>query len=172
MQKLQHWIGIPVLEMKNGGQLGEVQQVVINFAQDCVLGILLANDSWGLEKPGILFQDIFGLGRDALTVVAASVIREMAGFFDSAARGTLGEICGKQVYTDCGDFLGKLTDVVCNPATGAIKCYELSDSFITDILYGRLQMPLPQSMATGENKIIVPAAISKLLRTNQEPGGV
>jgi uncharacterized protein YrrD len=173
MRKLQNWIGLPVLEIEGGGQIGEVHEVVLNLVQATVVGIELSDAGWFMEKRGILFQDIYGLGRDAVTVNDAAVIQELTGYMESSEIGTLGDICGKLVYTDAGDYLGTVMDIACDPITGEIRWYELSDGFVTDVLYGRMSMPHARSQVTSGEKIIVPAAISQLLHTtNQEPGGV
>ena len=42
MHKLRHWIGLPVLEMENGTQIGEVREVVLNLDQAIVCGVMLS----------------------------------------------------------------------------------------------------------------------------------
>lgn len=174
MQKLQNWIGLPVLATEGGGQIGEVHEVVLDLVQAVVFGIELAEVGWFMEKRGIVFQDIFGLGHDAVTVKNAAVVQDLSPLMDCTEIGTLQDVCGKLVYSDTGDYLGTLIDVACDPLSGKISWYELSGGFVTDVLYGRVRVPYSPSLIITGNKIIVPAAISQQLlhTTNQDSGGV
>ena len=173
MQKLQDWIGLPILETESGGQLGEVKEVVVNLVELTVIGVILSNIDWIAGKSGVLYQDIVAVGHDALIVKKASVVQNITQLLTASGILTLENIFGKPVYTDRGDCLGTIEDVVFDPDIGKIAWYQLSGGLITDLIYGRLKMPLPDNFVIDEEKIIVPAAISKLLSTEiRVPGGV
>lgn len=173
MQNLRDMIGLPVLETETGLQIGEVQEVVLNLDKAIVYGIVVSGANWFSENRGIEFRDLFSIGRSAVTVRSSSAVREFTSMMDSPEVLKLSDICDKQVYTETGDYLGALVDIVCDPATGEVRFFELSDGFVTDFLYGRLTMPLPQAQVISEDKMIVPAVMARLLHAaNQEPGGV
>jgi uncharacterized protein YrrD len=80
--------------------------------------------------------------------------------------GTVYYLCDlldKQIYTDTGLSFGVLVDALCDQSTGEIKAYEISDGLITDLLYGRRIMPLPQAQVVGQDRIIVPDSMTNLL---------
>jgi uncharacterized protein YrrD len=173
MQKLRSLLGLPVLELEHGTRIGEVQEVVLNVEQAAVSGVIVAEPTWFSHERGIAFADLYGIGRDAVTVRNAGAVRDFSAALAAFGAYKLQALCDKQIYTETGDYLGAVADVACDPATGDIRFYELSDGFITDFLRGRSVMPLPPAQVVGEDRLIVPEAMAKLLRTaNHEPGGV
>jgi len=173
MRKLLNLIGLPVLELSSGTQIGEVQEVVLNLEGARMCGITITETTWFSPRHGVFFHDLFAIGQDAVTISSQEVVKEFTALLESPVIFRLSEICGKQIYTETGEFLGVLIDVGCESKTGEVKYYELSDGLITDFLYGRLVMPLPRAQIILTDKVIVPEVMSELLHTaNQEPGGV
>ncbi|HWQ62142.1 MAG TPA: PRC-barrel domain-containing protein [Negativicutes bacterium] len=173
MDKLRRLLGLPVLELEHGTRLGEVQEVVLNVEQAAVAGVVIAEPTWFSHVRGITFADLHGIGRDALTVRDAGAVRDFTAALGAFGAQKLQALCDRQIFTEDGEYLGVLADVVCVPETGEIRFYELSDGFITDFLNGRSSMPLPPVQVVGEDRLIVPAAMAKLLQAaNHDPGGV
>lgn len=171
MQKLCEFIGLPVLEMQNGKQIGEVQEVVLNIGQARVFGVVVAGAGWFSDSRGVLYGDICGLGRDALVIRDKDAIREWDGLTPDGGIYKLSELCEKPVYTEAGDYLGLVVDLACEPKTGEIRFYVLSDGLITDIIRGRLLMPLPPAQVINEERLIVPETMAELLQAANELSG-
>lgn len=173
MQKLRSLLGLPVLEIAHGAQIAEVKEVALDLERAAVVGIVVAGATWFSEERGIMFPDLHGLGRDAVTVKSAAAVRPFSDVLATPGVVRLMTVCDKPIFTEMGEYLGVVTDIVCEPATGEVRFYELSDGLITDLLRGRLTMPLPSAQSVGEDRLIVPDATAKLLQTaNHDPGGV
>ena len=173
MDKLRRLLGLPVLEIEHGTRLGKVQEVVLNVEQAAVAGVVIAEPTWFSHERGIAFADLHGIGRDAVTVRDAGAVRDFSAVVGAFGAYKLQALCDKQIYTETGDYLGVVADVACNPETGEIRFYELSDGCITDFLRGRSVMPLPPAQVVGEDRLIVPEAMVKVLKAAiHEPGGV
>ena len=162
MQRLQSLLGLPVLEIQTGLQIGEVIEVVLDITKASICGIIIPGESCLAEKRGIVFEDLFSIGRDAVMVENRRVIRECKEF--TAASYYLRDFFEKQIFTETGLHLGSLADIAFDSTTGEIKAYEISDSLLTDLLYGRMIMPLPQAQTVGQDKLIVPESMAKLLQ--------
>jgi uncharacterized protein YrrD len=172
MQKLRDIMGLPVLETKSGTQIGEVHEAILNLVEARVCGLAISGPTWFSQERGILFGDLFGIGRDAVTVDAVDVVQDLAEITDNPEIHHFQDVCDKQLYTETGLFLGTLVDIIFDPVTGEVRFYEVSDGFVTDFLYGRLVMPLPQAQIIERDRLIVPEAMAQLLHAaNQEPGG-
>ncbi|MCX7780563.1 MAG: PRC-barrel domain-containing protein [Negativicutes bacterium] len=163
MQKLRAILGLPVLETKSGTQIGEAQEVVVDIERASVVGIIVANANWLAEIRGILFPDIFSIGRDAIMVRDKDTIQEFPGYAELIGMQRLSELFDRQIYTETGLALGVLVDILFDAETGEIKGYELSDGIVADLLEGRKVMPLPQAQVISADKLIVPETMAKLL---------
>ncbi len=163
MQKLREMFGLPVLITGTGTQIGEVKEVIVDLEQAVVRGIVLAGANWFTNGQGIVFEDLFRVGRDAIMVRATYAVRELTPAIMPGIVYYLNNLLDKQIYTDTGLSLGILVDALYDGTTGEIKAYEVSDGLITDLLYGRKVMPLPQAQVVGQDKLIVPDTMTKLL---------
>lgn len=173
MPKLSELIGLPVLEMKTGTQIGEVLEVVVNVEQAALYGIIVAGSSWFTQDRGVLVSELASMGQDAVMLHNSEDIGELSIPADQTAFKKFSEMVDKAVYTESGSYLGMLVDVVYSAGTGEVRFYELSEGLITDFLRGRTIMPLPPAQVISPEKIIVPESMGKLLHTtNQESGGV
>ncbi len=166
MQKMSELLGLPVLETEQGTQIGEVQEVIIDINQALVLGITIADAKWFKSEQGIAFTDLYSIGRDAVMVRSEAVVQARDVFAPPAAGiHYLKELLDKPIFTESGLQLGLLADLDFDPLTGEVKAYHVSDGVITDLLYGRMSLPLPQVQIVGQDKVIVPEAMAKLLQT-------
>lgn len=165
MNKLSNLIGLPVLETQAGMQIGMVEEVLLDIDQAIVRGIIIDSENWFFQAYGIGFEDLLSIGRDAVMVRGSEVVRDLACFSSSSNIYRLNDLMNKQIYTDAGFLLGILMDVAFDATTGEIREYQVSDSVITDLLYGRQTMPLPQAQVIGQDKVIVPDTMAKLLHT-------
>ncbi|MDD4599782.1 hypothetical protein SDC9_30285 [bioreactor metagenome] len=167
MQKLSNLIGLPVLETVTGTQIGMVEEVLLDIDQAVICGVLIDSENWFFKAYGIGFEDLFSIGRDAIMVRGSEVIKDLADLSALSSIYRLQDLTSKQIFTETGFLLGILMDVVFDVITGEIRAYQVSDSIITDLLYGRQTMPLPQAQVIGPDKVIVPDTMAKLLHAEQ-----
>ncbi|MEN6412585.1 MAG: PRC-barrel domain-containing protein [Veillonellales bacterium] len=167
MEKISSLLGLPVLEIETGRQIGEVYEVVVDIEQAAVCGIILKAANWFAQEQGIEFRNLHSIGRDAVMVRNSALIQELSTFVSSRSYH-LRELIDKQIFTEAGLQLGTLVDIRFNAVTGEISDYQVSDSVVGDLLSGRLAMPLPPVQIVGEEKLIVPESMAKLLHTESD----
>lgn len=163
MQKLRCILGLPVLELKSGTQIGEAKEVVLDIEKALVAVVVVSGANWFSEAQGIYLQDIRSFGRDAIMVRDNEVIQELSDLHEKAGVFCSKELLDKQIITEAGLSLGTLVDVFFDLTTGEIKGYELSDGIVTDLLQGRMIMPMPQAQVVSGDKLIVPETMARLL---------
>ena len=167
MQSVQSLLGLPILEICCGTQIAETQEVVVSLEEKSVIGIVTQKEGWLTETKGILLRDIFRIGRDAITIYSDHVIRVLK-LKDTREICLCGELFDKPVFTETGLNLGFITDLFFETTTGEVKSYELSDGLITDLLRGRMVMPLPAAQIINQERMIVPEAMSKMIRSETQ----
>lgn len=163
MYKIKELLGLPVLEIVSGKQVGEVSDVIMDTDRATIRGFIISAPGWFKGGQGVAFADVVSIGRDAVMVRSTAVLTDPAAIPGRTTAQPLGALVGKDLYSETGQLLGVLADVFFDTATGEIKGYEVSDSVLQDLLHGRMVMPLPQAQVVGENMIIVPEAAAKLL---------
>ena len=168
MMKLRHLIGLPVLEMETGTQIGEIGEALVNIEAAAVWGFVIHGKDCGSAEGIVAFEDLSCLGHDAIMVKNHHVVHQIDSLSISDNKCYLRDLVDKQIVTDSGLSLGIVADIVFDSGSGEIKSYQVSDSIISDFLYGRLIMPLPQTQVIGHDRVIVPEAMSKCLHSEVE----
>lgn len=164
MQKLNDLLGLPVLECETGSKIGEVREVILDLDRAAVWGMLLNLTEGSQTNEGILFRDVYNIGRDAVTIRITDMVTDLTSFLETDSLQCLQKLVNKTIFTEAGLNLGVLVDILFDVTTGEVKNYEVSDGIITDFIHGRMVMPLPQAQVIGEDKLIVPEVMAKLLQ--------
>jgi uncharacterized protein YrrD len=157
LRKARDLIGLPVLAVDSGKQLGHAKDLLIDETWH-IKGIVIETKHWFSSLKYIESADIIACGDDAITIPNGNVIRSL----DNEARmiaflsGTR-KIKGLPVITIGGQQLGMVEDVYLEQEWGRqIIGYELSEGFISDVKDGRKWLPMPNLATWGEDAIIVP----------------
>ncbi|GAA3408055.1 PRC-barrel domain-containing protein [Paenibacillus hodogayensis] len=158
MRRAQDIIGLPVISIGTGKQLGTAKDVLIDKDWN-VQGVLLDSKHWFGSSRHIGWDDVVSVGSDAVTVKEEGVVREL----DDHTAGTLlslnGEfkLKGLPVITEAGDQLGYVEDVYfAKQLDKKIVGYELSGGLIDDLKEGRKWLPSSEEAKIGEDAVIVP----------------
>ncbi|RAP77959.1 PRC-barrel domain-containing protein [Paenibacillus montanisoli] len=162
MLRLQHLIGLPVIEMSGGKHVGHVKDAW--FDEHWQLGgiILDAGRRFLTAIKAVLWNDVMVCGEDAVIIMNEASVRKtkQAEIMRSFHTGSI-RLKDLPVITVDGEQLGRVSDVYFDEIQGTqIVGYELTDGFIADILEGRKWLPAPQpveEVMLGEDVIIVPA---------------
>lgn len=165
MQRMRDIVGLPVIETETGKQISQIEDIVLNIDEAKIYGIITNSAKDLSSEQGISFMNILSLGRDAVMVRNHSVIQEATAFLEMTAIYYIKELFEKEIVTEEGLRLGILVDVFFDTSTGEMKSYQISDSIISDLLYGRKKMPIPKIQVIGKDKVIVPGTMKTLLYT-------
>lgn len=157
MRSAHELIGLPVLTVESGKQVGEVKDLLIDPTWN-ISGIVLEAKSWFSSLRYVSWEGIVAAGEDAITIPNESVICEFGqknechAFLDGSDK-----IKGLPVVTVGGHELGMVEDVYLDQNWGKqIVGFELSEGFISDLKEGRKWLPMSDSTTKGEDAIIVP----------------
>ncbi|WP_219837922.1 PRC-barrel domain-containing protein [Paenibacillus sp. R14(2021)] len=162
MLRLQHVIGLPVIEMNAGKHVGHVKDAW--FDEHWQLGgiILDAGRRFLTSMKSVLWSDVLVCGEDAVIIMnEASVKRSKQAEIQRSFHTGLIRLKDLPVVTADGEQLGRVSDVYFDEIQGTqIVGYELTDGFIADIMEGRKWLPAPlqaDEVMLGKDVIIVPA---------------
>ncbi|MDA8227268.1 MAG: PRC-barrel domain-containing protein [Desulfitobacterium hafniense] len=150
MRRTREIVGLPVLNLQSGGQVGWVQDVA--FVGNEVAGVVLEGGGLFHSDKGIPRSMIVAFGKDALTV-SEEMVQEIKGTRWS-------QKIGNQVFTQGGDAQGTIQDVFLDDSVSRIAGYEVSDGLFADLVQGRGAILQQNVMVDGKDVLIVEDEVS------------
>lgn len=155
--KVKDIIGLPVMEIEHGKQVGQVKDIFFNH-EWVLQGILLDTRQWFKSPRIVPWEELVSIGPDAVMIPSSDhvyTLQEDASRMRLAVDG--GALIGLQVMTANGRNLGKIDDVYLDGNMGKqIKGFEITDGLLTDLQEGRKKIPCCDNITFGEDALIVP----------------
>jgi len=160
--KLQQLIGLPVVDLHTGGQVGKAKDAWFD-EHWTMQGIVVESARRLAPKDRIVpWSKVASCGEDAILIDGGDAVvpkdKSAAGRGFQTGQPKLRDL---PVITVQGAQLGRVSDVYFEPIQGTqIVGYELTDGFISDLLEGRKWLRTPEesdAVLLGEDAIIVPA---------------
>lgn len=152
MRRTREIVGLPVLNLKSGDQIGWVSDVVFDEKGRKVNGVLLENSHIFHSSKGISRDFIAAVGKDALTI-SDHVVQEIMGIKWS-------EKVGNQIFTQGGEAKGTIEDVFLDDSAESIVGFEVSDGLFSDLIEGRGTIHQENVMVDGKDVLIVEDQVS------------
>jgi len=155
MPTINELLGLPVINLSTGEQVGEVKDVVIDTVNYRLVGVLLSRAGWFHAGRGIPLGAMKNIGPGSITIEDETAIVNAETLTVQGRTILNEEIIGKDLITADGNVMGTLSDILLDVNTGLLTGYEVSDSVIRDLLDGRSNIPLPPQQRIGEDAVIV-----------------
>ncbi|AIF52266.1 PRC-barrel domain-containing protein [Pelosinus sp. UFO1] len=112
MKKNSEILGLPVISITEGSELGRVKCLVINAAKGAVAAMVIEDDNWYKVGAKLLpFAAVIGVGDNAITVENSSSIvpiahdQEIEKLLDANVK-----VIGAKVLTQRGGFQGRVSE--------------------------------------------------------------
>ncbi|MCL5289704.1 MAG: PRC-barrel domain-containing protein [Firmicutes bacterium] len=121
MKSSKQILGLPVLNIEEGKQIGEVKHLVLNPQRGTVDFLLVGDGTWYLGLKGLPFEDVLGIGEFALTVAdrsSLSTVNECAGAVDLLEKDL--RLPGIKVLSQKGRLVGAISEYYISEDTGEI----------------------------------------------------
>ncbi|HBI03235.1 MAG TPA: photosystem reaction center subunit H [Paenibacillaceae bacterium] len=154
MHRSHDIIGLPVIELKTGKEVGRVRDLLFNERWQ-YFGLLL--NYKGVFKQGryLKAETISAIGNDCVLISNKRAISYYHSPDWIALFAGPEQLKGKPVVTTCGRHLGFIEDVYFQEKPAKIVAYELSDGILSDIMVGRKTLDHIHGAILGEEVLIV-----------------
>jgi uncharacterized protein YrrD len=143
-------LGLPIISIENGSQVGKVKSLVINPEKGYVDFLVVEQEDWQISVKAIPFRKIVGIGEFAVTIEKESAI------IDLNAIPIANELVNKKItiknakmMTRKGELLGEATEFYVDEETGMILGVQVQVGDRETIL------PAKQVLTYGKDIIIV-----------------
>jgi len=117
----QQILGLPVLSIEEGKQIGEVKHLVLNPERGRLDFLLVEDGAWYLGLKAMTFEAAQGIGEFAVTVASRSslaAVAECAGALDLLEKDI--RLSGIKVLTEKGHLVGSVSEYFTSENTGEI----------------------------------------------------
>ena len=176
MRKAKNLIGLKAISQQEGKDLGKVHDLLFSRDSRQLLGLLMHERGlFGIgDATAIPWGYVREIGTHAVMVPAADAIIKVhsdngiADAYDNELTLT-----SKQLTTDRGETLGKISDLYLDEA-GNVVGYEVSGGLFSDAFNGKRYLDAPSDITVGKDVILMPHKIVDDLNKQMEeqPGGI
>jgi uncharacterized protein YrrD len=152
MRRGREIVGLPVIKLSTGKELGLVADLSWNHDQRKIKAISLDTGGVVSRSDPIPFGSIAFIGQDAVTVADEATT---GGKADSDGDKSIGAVAGVLVVTDTGRNLGTLQDLVFDGHGESLVGYEVSGGLVGDFISGREVLPPEAVLVWGSEAVVV-----------------
>ena len=155
MRDVNSIVGLKVISVEEGRDLGTVSQAVVDLTSGSLVGLIAGK---GAAAKGIWADDLQVLGVDAVMIAnrgMAHPLSETPALDEKARDASEGPV---EVVTDTGKRLGTLGNIYLSDDTRSVVRYEVSGGAWRDVTEGILELPIIPGTKHGRDTVIVPAA--------------
>lgn len=160
-------VGLNVFSIEEGRILGKTAECVVDLATGKVIGLIVAVKTG--QEMGIARSDITAVGRDAVMVSAAEVMKPLADVKGLAEHRTAGGRPAPRILTRGGQVLGTLGMVRVDGACGKVVAYEVVGDVVQRIADGPATLPIIKGTIHGRDAVVLPDDASQEIK---RPGGL
>lgn len=155
-------VGLPVVDLGSGQEVGRVEDIVLDLEAGKVTGLVLKPAGWLPSWQWIDFSWVHEVGPHAVVFK----LLEERGCEEKRGEGEkekemrsekitrVKELRGQRVMAPEGREIGVVEDIELDTASGVIRGWEVSRSLFTDLLGERIFLPATEVALYGVDRII------------------
>lgn len=148
-------IGLPVLIVKDGKEIGTVEEFIVDFDNGKLMGLVLSSGI--LVKDRIVrVEDVSEFGKDAIMIPHDQVIKSLkvVGILKDLLNKKI-KIIGNKVITQSGEELGNVKDYEVDMASNKLVKLIVSSGILKDLFKGELIITANNIISIGQDAIVV-----------------
>ena len=147
-------MGMPVVSLADGQQLGQVKGFIIHPAKMSIVALLMERQGWFKEQPVIPYQHVKNVGQHVVTVDQPQAMAKLSSFpeLEALAKNPL-PLLKNRVITEEGALLGTVDDFYFDPQSGRLLSLEIRKG----IFWGKTSLPTEKILTWGKDALIVQA---------------
>ncbi len=155
MLKSKRFIGMPVISLAEGQQLGKVKELVVDPLKKSVVALLIEQKGWFKEEKFIPYSKVRSVGNDAITIEQSNLVQKGTSLPEIVKLiNDKHSIIGSKVVAENGTVLGITEEFYVNVEDGTLAGLEISGSFINSIISGRAFLDSSFIRTIGRNLMV------------------
>jgi uncharacterized protein YrrD len=156
--------GIAVVSIEEGEKVGTVDDVLFDMEQRRIIGFKL-NKPGFLRSGGIavMMGDVRSIGKDAVMIPDRERIRELKQERDLQSRPGYSAMSTLRVVTQDGTYVGNLSTLQVEPATGKLTQIEITGGSLMDRLRRNQVVDIDEVVSLGTDVVVIPDKYAPLM---------
>lgn len=162
MKKTEEILGLPIISISNGLEVGKVKSVIINADKGAIDYVVVDSETQIFSARAISANDILGIGEYALTIEHEDVMKDVSKT-PSAIELLQKNIQVKdtKVLTKKGRLVGRIGDFYVDDDN---KCFITGLEFVSDRQPDQVKViPRAHVITFGKNLIVVTEEVENIL---------
>jgi uncharacterized protein YrrD len=157
MIKAKDVVGLRIVSLKDGKELGTIEDILYDPSSQQVKALLLQKSGLFSEEKALILPNIYAIGKDAVTVNSADAIQSVSSLGDPISEMAKNDqyLDKTRVLTEDGTDLGKVTDIYFDQTTGAVTEFEVSQGLLKNAESGKKRVAISDIVTVGEEATIV-----------------
>lgn len=166
MRKSKKFIGMPVISLAEGQQLGTVKGLVVDPVQQKVAALIIEQKGWFSEQKFAPYGKVRSVGTDAITIDQSTMVEKGSSLPDILKLyKEKAAIIGYKVLVENGSQLGVVDEYFIDDLTGEIVGLELSGNFFNSLIMGKSFLDISYVKTIGKELVVTSAeAINSLVK--------
>lgn len=155
MRKSKQFLGMPIISLEEGQQIGTIGGLVINPDLKNVAALIIEQKGWFREQRFIPFNKVHSIGEDAITTEKGSraergvSLPEILKFFKDRVN-----LIGSKIVAENGTVLGLVDEFYIDLQTGDIVGFEYSGGTVSNLFKGSAFLDINYVRTLGPSMII------------------
>ncbi|AEF92999.1 PRC-barrel domain protein [Desulfotomaculum nigrificans CO-1-SRB] len=168
MRKSKKYVGMPVISLAEGQQIGTVKGLVVDPVQKKVAALIIEQKGWFKEQKFAPYGKVCSIGKDAITIDQSTHVEKGASLPEilKLYKEKL-NLIGCRVMAENGTHLGIVDEYFVEENTGAIVGLELSGSLLDSFMKGRVFLDISFTRTIGKEMVVTSnEAIDNLVKVD------
>lgn len=168
MIKYKNLIGMKVLDVESNEKIGEIYDGILSKNLKYLTNIVIKNGKLIKEKNTLPLKKIISFKKDSIIVNGNSIIKFEEWNEQECVSIEKIKFIDKIVYTETGECLGMVKDLIFNFNDGKLVGYIITEGFLEDISKGRSFIPDVGDIRINDDSLIVGENIKDIISKNKE----
>jgi uncharacterized protein YrrD len=151
-------IGKPVITHDTGEQVGKIEDLIVDYSTNRILGFLVYRGGWAGGARVLPWSARVTVRPEAVEAQSEREIVEARQDYRITMILEHDAIIGMKVMTTDGHVLGTLVDIVFDAKSGSIRFYEITGSLPAGENSGYSFVPAPVPLKIEGHVVVVPPA--------------
>ena len=162
MQRSAVILGLPVIDISEGSEIGIATRIVIDPTERCIAALVIDDGQWYLGAKLLPFAAIAGLGESAITIISKNSIMpiENAPALKQLLCADIA-IIGTKVLTKAGQMQGTAKEIMIDTAGNIVACE------IEEVSGEIKNIPIERILTFGKKVIIIADEPQSIITTTK-----